>query len=125
MKQKTPKQLKAKLWKVFSEYIRRRDSGTCFTCGKQMNWKEAHAGHYIPQSVGGLELRFHPYNVHAQCVGCNMFRHGNLTMYALRLQEKYGKEILSQLDFMKGIKHWSRDQFERRIKLYKSLTKEL
>lgn len=125
MIKKTPKQLKAKLWKVFSEYIRRRDSGTCFTCGKQMDWKEAHAGHYIPRSVGGLDLYFDSRNVNCQCPGCNVFRHGNLTIYALRLQEKYGKDILQTLDKLKGVNKWTRQDYETRIEDYKRKLEKL
>ena len=32
-KQKTGQQLKKIFWKVFSEYIRRRDNGVCISCG--------------------------------------------------------------------------------------------
>lgn len=87
---------KKKAWKVFSEFIRRRDKGRCFTCGKKLSWKEMDAGHYIPASVCGLYLYFDERNVNCQCTACNRFRHGNLTQYALKLQKKYGKDILEE-----------------------------
>lgn len=83
---------------MFSEYIRRRDKGVCFTCGKRDEWKNMDAGHYIPKSVGGSNLYFNEKNVHAQCTACNRFRHGNLHVYALRLREKYGNGILEWLE---------------------------
>lgn len=102
MKYKPVAKLKKDLWKVFSEYIRRRDADSfgntkCFTCGKRDHYKHLDAGHYIPKSVGGVNLYFHEKNVHPQCTACNRFRHGNLHEYALRLQEQYGKDILQLL----------------------------
>ena len=52
------KGLKNKLWKVCSEYIRRRDKGICFTCGRKASGSGYHAGHYIPSSTCGITLRY-------------------------------------------------------------------
>lgn len=90
--------LKRKLWKEFSWYIRQRDEGVCFTCGRRDDPRNTDAGHYIPKSVGGANLYFNEKNVHCQCTACNRFRHGNLHQYALRLQEKYGAPILVWLE---------------------------
>lgn len=60
-----------------------------------------HAGHYIPKSLG-LSIYFEERNVHPQCAGCNTFRHGNLTAYALALKKKYGEGILEELDALKN-----------------------
>lgn len=99
MKRKlTTSQQKKKLWKIFSQFIRLRDRATCITCGKIGEFGEMHAGHYVPASVGGLALYFHEKNVHCQCPGCNLFRHGNLSVYALKLQKKYGDGILRELE---------------------------
>jgi hypothetical protein len=94
--------LNKKLWKIFSEYIRRKDADEngmvkCIACGALKHWKEIHAGHYIPKSIS-LALRFDEVNVNPQCVGCNMFRHGNLTQYAISLRLKHGEHILEALD---------------------------
>ena len=45
------KTLIKKLDKVFSEYIRKRDTdkngyGLCCTCAKRLHYKEGHAGHF-------------------------------------------------------------------------------
>lgn len=117
--------LKIKFWKVFSEYIRRRDQGICISCGKVDDWKNTDAGHYIPKTAG-LSIYFSEQNVNAQCTGCNRFRHGNQAQYALALRRKYGEQILEKLD-------WERKQsiqinnieYERLIKLYKQKVKEL
>jgi hypothetical protein len=52
MKKKSIKTLKKKAWKAFSEYIRRKYSGSgglvkCVTCNKIDHWKSMHAGHYV------------------------------------------------------------------------------
>ena len=93
--------LKKKLWRLFSEYIRKRDADEdgmvkCFTCVRQMHWKEAQAGHYTPQSIA-LSLVFHEKNVHAQCAPCNLYKRGNQTVYAIELQKRYGPTILEDL----------------------------
>jgi len=93
--------IKKKLWKLFSEYIRQRDEGKCFTCSTQKHWKDMDAGHYIPTSICGEYLYFDERNVNCQCTACNRFKHGNLTEYARRLVEKYGGGILKKLDKIK------------------------
>lgn len=90
--------LKKKLWKVFSQYIRQRDNGVCFTCGKRDDWKNTDAGHYIAKSIGGSNLYFNEKNVHCQCTRCNRHLHGNLHYYAMKLQNKYGYQILEWLE---------------------------
>lgn len=92
--------LKDKLDKVFSEYIRIRDADQngfirCISCGKSVFWKEADAGHYINRKH--LSLRFNEINVNAQCRSCNRFDEGNIPAYGMALQGKYGKEIIEKL----------------------------
>lgn len=89
--------LKAKLWKVFSEYIRQRDKGVCISCGKKDEWRNTDAGHYIPKTAG-LSIYFDERNVNCQCTFCNRFRHGNLARYAIALRIKYGPNVLEELD---------------------------
>lgn len=93
---------KHKAWAVFSKYIRQRDAdengmAACISCGTVKHYSEGDCGHYIPKSVS-LALRFDERNNNFQCVGCNQFRHGNLTQYALALKRKYGENILEELD---------------------------
>ncbi len=101
IRKKTPAKLKKELWKLFSEYIRRKDGdgtyNTCFTCGVKKEWKMLHGGHYIRASAG-LATYFDEQNVHPQCYACNIWRDGNSDEYALRLQSKYGDNILNELN---------------------------
>lgn len=128
-KAETISKLKAKVWTVFSIYIRSRDKDfrdnvACFTCDRVDHYRTFDAGHYIPKSTGGAALYFHEKNVHPQCTGCNRFRHGNLTQYALRLQKKYGTGILVELDKLRG-QQWNRKELERLLAHYTNLIKTI
>lgn len=74
-------QLKKHLWRLFSEYIRKRDADEngmvkCFTCTRFSHWKEMQAGHFVAQSLG-LWTVFVEHNVHAQC----LTRESNVKMF--------------------------------------------
>ncbi len=77
--------LKRKLWKVFSLYIRTRDKNICFICGRYATGSGYHASHFIPKSIGGLELYFNEYNVH----GCYKLK-GKISKWT---EEDYLKKI--------------------------------
>ena len=112
--------LKNRLWKVFSEYIRKRDNGVCISCNKKEDWKLQDAGHYIAKT-GGLSIYFDERNVHSQCTGCNRFRHGNLPDYALALQRRYGPNILQELkDQKQKIRKISNKEYLELIDYYKN-----
>lgn len=95
----TVRQLKKKLDRAFSIFIRKRDNGICFTCGVKKPWKEMQNGHYISRNHNSL--RYDERNCHCQCMACNVFKHGEMDVYALRLQEKYGEDILKELSIKK------------------------
>ncbi len=77
-----------RLWRLVSEYIRRRDKGVCFTCGCENEWKRVMAGHMIHKKDS--PIHFHEQNVHAQCNKCNRYLSGNLIKYLRNVQRKYG-----------------------------------
>jgi len=91
-KLKTISQLKKQADKVFSKWIREREK-RCYTCDSTSNLQ---AGHFVSRSY--LALRYSPDNVHTQCVSCNVFRNGNMTVYAFRLVEQYGVYILKEFE---------------------------
>lgn len=118
--------LKKKADKVFSDYIRQRDKGKCFTCGCVKEWKEQQNGHYITRSC--LALRYNEENCHCQCVGCNVFKHGNYTTYSLKMIEKYGVDKLKELeeikrDGMANIKKYGKDFYLDIIQRYGNANK--
>lgn len=87
--------LKKKVWGVFTLYIKERDHWTCFTCGKHEEGPTMHGGHFISRRHNAT--LFDERNVHAQCAGCNMFRNGELHIYAQKLLHLYGQEWLDKL----------------------------
>ena len=111
--------LKKKAWRLFSEYIRKRDNYTCISCSRQCEKGKGVAGHFVPKSYG-LSLYFDPKNVNFQCVPCNLFRHGNLSSYAVALRKNYGPNILEELDAKrKEVKKYTRSEYMDLIEKYK------
>jgi len=94
-KLKSKTKLKQEADKWFSLFIRKRDNGRCFTCDVQKDISEMQNGHY--QSRRHLNTRYCEKNSNCQCVSCNIFLRGNLQLYAIRLQKKYGQGILKEL----------------------------
>jgi len=93
-----------KLWKVFSEFIRLRDSikttGSkdffkCCTCGKIKPYAKADAGHFISREF--KSIKYDEKNVHAQCRDCNFYGSGQQLEYNDFMIKKYGQEVVDSL----------------------------
>lgn len=109
--------LKKKAQEVFNKWIRNRDKDCgCISCGGSVD----HAGHYFSSGQFSA-LTFDEVNVNSQCLGCNNFRHGNLIQYRFGLIEKYGVEIIEELEAKSkvNIYKWSRQELEDIITTYK------
>ena len=120
-KKQTPGQLKKKLWLVFSKYIRLRDKGVCFICGRMCEGSGYHAAHFVPKSVGGLALYFHEDNVHGCCYHCNINLGGNLYLYGRKLGEKKSQELYR----IKNTVITKDYPYQEQIEKYTELLKEL
>ena len=64
-----------KLDRIFSEYIRKRDTNhkgqvECISCQKTFQYKEVDAGHFISRKY--LRTRWDEKNVHGQCRRCKI-----------------------------------------------------
>ena len=95
MKNPSIKTLKKKLDKIFSEYIRKRDKGVCFTSDVKKHWKEQQAGHFYSRVHHGT--RYDERNVHCQTLRDNVFLKGNMIVYYQRMMALYGQvEMLDQ-----------------------------
>lgn len=119
LKKKAPSKtkLKAELDRVFSLYIRHRDSYRCCTCGKE-DPAQAQCGHYI--SRANMNTRWDEDNCNCQCVGCNVFKNGNMDEYALFMIKKHGQDILNEMNRRKNIvKQWTISEIQAQIKIYK------
>lgn len=79
-----------------SKYVRWRDNYTCITCGSKKN---SQCGHYVSRKY--FATRFDLRNCNCQCMACNVFLHGNMDEYAMKLKEKYGKNVLEELNELK------------------------
>ena len=113
---------------IFSKFIRQRDTDEdgrchCYTCLRLDLAKELDAGHYIKR--GCFRTRWDERNVHAQCIGCNCFRNGNMDEYALHLIKDYGKGIIEELMKLKHepVKKYAIHELEDMIELYKGKLK--
>ena len=96
--------LKEKLDRIFSEFIRLRDSNNkgycrCISCGSIHFWKDIQNGHYVNR--GHMGTRFSERNCNAQCVKCNIFDEGNNIGYARGLINKYGVKVIDELEVKK------------------------
>jgi len=103
MAKTTTSKLKAKLDKLFSEYIRKRDSDhrgicKCISCGKEAPafGGSIHAGHFM--SRRHLATRWDEKNVNGQCAGCNTFRGGEQYRQSIGIDRKWGEGTSAELE---------------------------
>lgn len=97
--------LKERLDRIFSEFIRLRDSderglASCISCGKTVHWKEADCGHFVNRSH--MSTRYDEKNCNLQCRSCNRFDEGNNIGYMKGLIKKYGPSVIDELETLKG-----------------------
>ena len=100
MKKPTVAKLKKEADRLYSIKLRQSASNSrgfvkCYTCPVTKNWKEMQCGHY--ESRSNNATRFEPKNTKVQCVGCNLFKSGNKTVFALNLVKEYGQGVLGEL----------------------------
>ena len=128
MKTKKKPDLKAKLDKVFSEYIRKRDTRNgvfkCISCGRILPYEQADCGHYINRKH--MSTRFDEMNCNAQCRSCNRFDEGNIQGYRRGLVALYGEQQVTLLEAKKhNLRKYSDFEYEVLIKHYKEEIKKL
>jgi hypothetical protein len=129
VKKPTLKALKARAWKLMSEYIRRKDAdqgGTnyCFTCGQPKFWKELQAGHFIGGRTNAVLLNEEV--IRPQCLMCNVFLHGNYGRYTLKMVDEVGREKVEELMSLKHkVVKYTRTDLEEKIAELKAKIKDL
>lgn len=113
-----------RLDKVFSTYIRLRDSFVrdwvrwvqCPLCWSVISRDKSQCMHFIKRGI--MKYRFDEMNCHAGCYRCNVVLHGNYIYYTRRMQMKYW---LSQVDKMitdKQTYHWYNWELKDKINEY-------
>jgi DNA-directed RNA polymerase subunit M/transcription elongation factor TFIIS len=109
---------------VFNKWVRLRDQEQgCISCGNPLGSKYD-AGHFW--SAGGhSSVRFDPDNVHAQCVYCNQYLHGNLLNYQIGIQQRIGADRLIELQAKAHeTRKFTRDELKEIISTYKQKINE-
>lgn len=113
-----------KLWKVFSEYCRIRDSNSdgivkCFTCEYIGIWKGMDCGHGIGRQHKAT--KFDERNNHAQCKRCNGFEGGQQAIYKEEVEKRYGEGTWQELVIKsKQTCKRTKAEIEEMIEFYKS-----
>lgn len=128
-KPKTVSTLKKKVWRIFSWYIRLRDSDDqgycyCFTSGKRMHWKDAQAGHFVSRKYNNT--LYHERNVHAQSPYDNCHLSGNQYIYGKNLDIKYGPGTADDIVALSRLeKKFSPEELEQMFTHYSNEVKKL
>lgn len=120
--------LKAKADRVFSEYVRKRDSKNgyfvCISCGRILPYEQADCGHYINRIH--MATRYSEINCNAQCRKCNRFDEGNMSGYRQGLIKKYGEQRVLLLEMQKNdTKKYSNFEYQALIQHYQKEIKKL
>jgi hypothetical protein len=123
--------LKAKLDKVFSLYIRMRDSREydfkyfrCISCGRVKEFEQADCGHYFSRTH--MATRYSEQNCNAECRYCNRMRADHLVGYRENLIRKIGKEMYDILSWQHNqTKKWSDFELQHLIDYYQDKIGEM
>ena len=128
MKKKSISSLKKKLDRIFSIWIRKRDSNfqgyiSCISCQSVIHWTEADASHYVSRNHN--ITRYDTKNVNSSCRKCNRYLSGNIPEYTLALDRKYGKKTAEKLT-IKGRKlhQFTITELQELITKYTNLIKQ-
>lgn len=121
--------LKAKLDKEFSLFIRLRDCMPngyfrCISCGKIKPFAQADCGHF--HSRRHLSTRFDEDNAHAECRACNRFSADHLIAYERNLIAKIGQQRFELLKVKAANTSKMTDfEYKELIKYYSALIEKL
>lgn len=118
----------AKLDRVFSEYIRLRDSDgsffRCISCGEIKPIGQADCGHYFSRRK--MSVRWDKQNANAECRACNRFRSDHLIGYRENLIKKIGEKAFKALEIRSTLTaKYSEFDIKVLIKYYNELIDKL
>ena len=122
-KSKSPqRKLEDEIWQLCRKIQYTKHGKFCYTCRKPVEGKNAHLGHFIPRSVGGVALRYNLDNLRPQCYFCNINLGGNGSAFYKRLLEDEGQDFIDNLFNLKKETYKASDYFPQ---LLVALTMEL
>lgn len=128
-KQGSISRLTSVLDKVFSLYVRLRDTdkdgnGYCCTSGEWKEWSSLQCGHCFSRRF--MSTRWHPKNCHAQSVRDNVILHGEQYKHTLYIDNKYGKGSAEKLyKESQEIKKWTSFELKELVDYYTAEVREL
>lgn len=105
------KRAKKELTELSHTFVRKRDSrnaeilgGYCIDCGKYTEGRDYQCGHWIPDSVGGATLRYHPLNMWGQASSCNCGYNQEMVKinYTRAITQKLGEKRVARLIGLKN-----------------------
>lgn len=118
-----------KLDKVFSKFIRLRDTMPngyfrCISCGEIKPFAKADCGHFFSRSH--MSTRYDEDNCHAECSYCNRMRSDHLIGYRENLIRKIGQKRYDILEWKHNeTKHYTDFDLKDKIKYYQDEVKKL
>lgn len=130
-RQPSARTLIVKLDKVFSLYIRLRDSKPfgykafkCISCGKIKPFSKADCGHYYSRAK--MSTRYDEENCNSECSHCNRFSADHLDGYRENLIAKIGQQRFDLLRVRANqTKKWSVFELQELIKYYTALVQKM
>lgn len=130
-KKRSTMSLITKLDRVFSLYIRLRDSRQfaykgfrCISCGQVKPFAKADCGHYYSRK--NMATRFDEDNCNSECSFCNRFDASHLIGYRENLIKKIGQQRFDLLRVKSNqTKKWSAFELEELIKYYTALVAKM
>lgn len=137
-KKTTPKKKKIglspyirKLDRIFSEYIRLRDSRPfgykafrCISCGQVKPYEEMDCGHFVGRTH--MSTRFDEENCNGECRACNRFSSDHMIYYQRNLEKKIGADRVDLLIARgRGTKKWTAWELEILTKHYEEEVKRM
>ena len=82
---------------------------SCVTCDWRGDYRDCHAGHFIPRTHPVTQ--FDRRNLSVQCVSCNVFLSANLAKYEEYMLATHGADVVEELKRLKReAKVWTRDE---------------
>lgn len=120
-----------KLDRVFSEYIRLRDSRPfgfkyfrCISCGMVKPYDQMDCGHFVGRTH--MATRFDEENCNGECRACNRFSPDHIIYYQRNLEMKIGRDRVELLLARgKATKKYTAWELEILIKHYETEIKKM
>ena len=113
---------------ICHKYIRLRDEGKpCAACGAPYS-SDFQASHCYKAELYS-SLRFNEFNIHGGCIGCNIYKDGNIDVYKVRLPMIIGEAKAEELRLLASRDQnnfkWDREELKRIKEYYKLKIKQL